>query len=70
MKNLGETAENPTDIVSKEYVDDMIDIRFEEAKDYTKNKSNEVLKKVEDMSKDVSIILEKINKKIAGEGGG
>ena len=68
MKVLGKT-ENPTDVIDKQYVDDIIELTTEDV-NYAKTKSEQALKKVEDISKDISTILEKINKKIAGEGGG
>lgn len=68
MKVLGKT-ENPTDVIDKQYVDDMIKLTTEDV-NYAKSKSEQALKKVEDISKDITTILEKMNKKIAGEGGG
>lgn len=68
MRVLGKT-ENPTDVIDKQYIDDMIEITMIDV-NYAKTKSEQALKKVEDMSKDITTILEKLNKKIAGEGGG
>lgn len=66
MKVLGKT-ENPTDVIDKQYVDDMIEVTMEDV-NYAKTKSEQALKKVEDMSKDITTILEKLNKKLNGGG--
>lgn len=66
MKVLGKT-ESPTDVIDKQYVDDMIEITMEDV-NYAKTKSEQALKKVEDMSKDITTILEKLNKKLNGGG--
>jgi hypothetical protein len=68
MKVLGRTEEK-TDVIDKQYVDDLIELATEDV-NYAKSKSEQALKKVEDISKDITTILEKMNKKIAGEGGG
>lgn len=68
MKVLGRTTEQ-TDVIDKQYVDNILELTTEDV-NYAKSKSEQALKKVKDMSKDISAILEKINKKIAGEGGG
>lgn len=68
MKVLGRTTEQ-TDVINKQYIDDIIELTTEDV-NYAKSKSEQALKKVEDISKDITTILEKMNKKIAGEGGG
>lgn len=66
MKVLGKT-ENPTDVIDKQYIDDIIELTTEDV-NYAKTKSEQALKKVEEISKDITTILEKLNKKLNGGG--